>query len=146
MTSAANFTPKSAILSFVLTHELLTHRQFLDSLANKYFRMKISKKTIELICELERLVGKQCYNPQSYNGYTGEEGCIMRYPVYYCNKDGEDCKTKILVKDITKNCIGSIHYKFGANHLYIGDAIVDMINYIEDKYNIDFNEIVKNKK
>ena len=104
------------------------------------------KKTIELICELERLVGKQCYNPQSYNGYTGEEGCIMRYPVYYCNKDGEDCKTKILVKDITKNCIGSIHYKFGANHLYIGDAIVDMLNYIEDKYNIDFNEIVKNKK
>ena len=146
MTSAANFTPKSAILSFVLTHELLTKRQFLDSLANKYFRMKISKKTIELICELERLVGKQCYNPQSYNGYTGEEGCIMRYPVYYCNKDGEDCKTKILVKDITKNCIGSIHYKFGANHLYIGDAIVDMLNYIEDKYNIDFNEIVKNKK
>ena len=146
MTSAANFTPKSAILSFVLTHELLTKRQFLDSLANKYFRMKISKKTIELICELERLVGKQCYNPQSYNGYTGEEECIMRYPVYYCNKDGEDCKTKILVKDITKNCIGSIHYKFGANHLYIGDAIVDMINYIEDKYNIDFNEIVKNKK
>ena len=146
MTSAANFTPKSAILSFVLTHELLTMRLFLDSLANKYFRMKISKKTIELICELERLVGKQCYNPQSYNGYTGEEGCIMRYPVYYCNKDGEDCKTKILVKDITKNCIGSIHYKFGANHLYIGDAIVDMINYIEDKYNIDFNEIVKNKK
>lgn len=146
MTSAANFTPKSAILSFVLTHELLTKRLFLDSLANKYFRMKISKKTIELICELERLVGKQCYNPQSYNGYTGEEGCIMRYPVYYCNKDGEDCKTKILVKDITKNCIGSIHYKFGANHLYIGDAIVDMLNYIEDKYNIDFNEIVKNKK
>ena len=146
MTSAANFTPKSAILSFVLTHELLTLRLFLDSLANKYFRMKISKKTIELICELERLVGKQCYNPQSYNGYTGEEGCIMRYPVYYCNKDGEDCKTKILVKDITKNCIGSIHYKFGANHLYIGDAIVDMLNYIEDKYNIDFNEIVKNKK
>ena len=146
MTSAANFTPKSAILSFVLTHELLTLRLFLDSLANKYFRMKISKKTIELICELERLVGKQCYNPQSYNGYTGEEGCLMRYPVYYCNKDGEDCKTKILVKDITKNCIGSIHYKFGANHLYIGDAIVDMLNYIEDKYNIDFNEIVKNKK
>ena len=146
MTSAANFTPKSPILSFVLTHELLTMRLFLDSLANKYFRMKISKKTIELICELERLVGKQCYNPQSYNGYTGEEGCIMRYPVYYCNKDGDDCKTKLLVKDITKKCIGSIHYKFGANHLYIGDAIVDMLNYIEDKYNIDFNEIVKNKK
>lgn len=40
MTSVANFTPKSAILSFVITHELLTLRLFLDSLANKYFRMK----------------------------------------------------------------------------------------------------------
>ncbi len=40
MTIAANLTPKSAILSFVITHELLTMRLFLDSLANKYFRMK----------------------------------------------------------------------------------------------------------
>ena len=42
MTIAANFTPKSAILSFVITHELLTMGLFLDSLANKYFRMKPS--------------------------------------------------------------------------------------------------------
>lgn len=40
MTIAANFTPKSAILSFVITHELLTMRLFLDSLANINFRMK----------------------------------------------------------------------------------------------------------
>ena len=56
MTSVANFTPKSAILSFVITHELLTLRLFLDSLANKYFRMKkpfIMKKpfmTVLLSC------------------------------------------------------------------------------------------------
>lgn len=48
MTAVANFTPKSAILSFVITHELLTKRLFLDSLANKYFRMKVIKnKTID---------------------------------------------------------------------------------------------------
>ena len=41
MTIAASFTPKPAILSFAITHELLTMRLFLDSLANNNFRMKI---------------------------------------------------------------------------------------------------------
>ena len=40
MTIAASFTPKYAILSFAITHELLTKRLFLDSLANNNFRMK----------------------------------------------------------------------------------------------------------
>ena len=42
MTIAASFTPKPAILSFAITHELLTMRLFLDSLANNNFRMKYS--------------------------------------------------------------------------------------------------------
>lgn len=41
MTIAASFTPKPAILSFAITHELLTMRLFLDSLANNNFRMKV---------------------------------------------------------------------------------------------------------
>ena len=40
MTIAASFTPKPAILSFAITHELLTMRLFLDSLTNNNFRMK----------------------------------------------------------------------------------------------------------
>ena len=43
MTIAASFTPKPAILSFAITHELLTMRLFLDSLANNNFRMKEPK-------------------------------------------------------------------------------------------------------
>ena len=46
MTIAASFTPKPAILSFAITHELLTMRLFLDSLANNNFRMK----EIEYFC------------------------------------------------------------------------------------------------
>ena len=41
MTIAASFTPKPTILSFAITHELLTMRLFLDSLANNNFRMKL---------------------------------------------------------------------------------------------------------
>ena len=44
MTIAASFTPKPAILSFAITHELLTMRLFLDSLANNNFRMKKVRK------------------------------------------------------------------------------------------------------
>ena len=44
MTIAASFTPKPAILSFAITHELLTMRLFLDSLANNNFRMNIIVK------------------------------------------------------------------------------------------------------
>ena len=46
MTIAASFTPKPAILSFAITHELLTMRLFLDSLANNNFRIK----EIEYFC------------------------------------------------------------------------------------------------
>lgn len=52
MTIAANFTQKSAILSFVITHELLTTRLFLDSLANKYFRMKAKKNALLFLAAL----------------------------------------------------------------------------------------------
>ena len=49
MTIAASFTPKPAILSFAITHELLTMRLFLDSLANNNFRIK----EIEYFCSTD---------------------------------------------------------------------------------------------
>ena len=30
--------------------------------------MKLTKKTIQLICDLERLIGEECYNPNSFDG------------------------------------------------------------------------------
>ena len=51
MTIAASFTPKPAILSFAITHELLTMRLFLDSLANNNFRMKIHGIFMEIHVE-----------------------------------------------------------------------------------------------
>ena len=51
MTIAASFTPKPAILSFAITHELLTMRLFLDSLANNNFRMK--ENSIRTLCKMK---------------------------------------------------------------------------------------------
>lgn len=40
--------------------------------------MKLDKNTAKLICELEYLIGDECYNPNSYDGWTGDEGCSYR--------------------------------------------------------------------
>ena len=47
--------------------------------------MIVDKDTARLICKLEYELGSQTYNPHSYNGWTGEEGCGFKYPVKYCN-------------------------------------------------------------
>lgn len=43
--------------------------------------MKKTQNIANLIAELEYIIGDSCYNPNSYDGYIGEEGCEFRYPV-----------------------------------------------------------------
>lgn len=105
--------------------------------------MKLTKKTIDLICELEKTIGDSCYNPESVNGWTLEEGCSFRYPVTYEAKDGKECKTRCTITDMDKNRINSVRYKFGANNLFIGNAIIKVLERLERKYNISFDELVK---
>lgn len=108
--------------------------------------MKLNKETTQLICDLEKIIGNECYNPNSYDGWTEMEGCDFRYPVTYDNNEGREVKTKYTIKDLDKRKIGSIHYKFGSNHLYIGNAILKVLNHLEEKYGIDFNQLSKLKK
>lgn len=105
--------------------------------------MKLTKKTIELICELEHVIGNECYNPNSFDGWTLEEGCSFRYPVTYDNKDGKEMKIRGTINDIDKTGINSMRYKFGSNNLFIGSAIVKVLGRIEQKYGISFDELVK---
>ena len=107
--------------------------------------MKLTKATTDLICELEQIIGSQTYNPNSLNGYTWEEGLEFRYPVWYENKEGRDTRTSGRIRDIDKSKIGTIRYKFGSNHLYIGEAIINALEHLEIKYGLDFNELTKLK-
>ena len=43
--------------------------------------MKNTQNIASLIAQLEYEVGRECYNPNSYDGYTGIEGLGYRYPV-----------------------------------------------------------------
>lgn len=108
--------------------------------------MELTKKTIDLICELEQIIGNECYNPNSLNGWTLEEGCSFRYPVTYDNKDGEEYKSRGTVRDMDKDRINSMRYKFGSNNLFIGSALCKVLSRLEEKYGIDFDELVKGGK
>lgn len=106
-------------------------------------KMKLTKATTELICELEYIIGNECYNPNSLNGYTWEEGLAYRYPIHYEDKNGIDSKTKSVITDTDKTKIDTIRYEFGSNYLYIGNALVKVLERLEAKYGLDFNELTK---
>lgn len=115
--------------------------------------MKINDETADLIFQLEHLIGKECYNPHSYDGYTGDEGCSFRYPVYvYPTKDSKELeKFRGRINDpdacyyshphITAEMVRSMRYKFGANCLYIGDGIYNVLDFLEKRYGIDFTDM-----
>lgn len=115
--------------------------------------MELNKKTCELIAELEYLIGSECYNPNSYDGWNDVEGCEFRYPINIRNKEDEFVKvrgnineTYLLDKnDINPQSISYMKYKFGSNELFIGLGIIKVLEYLEDRYDIDFSELEKNK-
>lgn len=113
--------------------------------------MEIDNNIANLICELEYKIGNQTYNPNSYNGWTGEEGCGFKYPVNYCIsksdlEEHKQTKTRSKINAIEPECIGTMKYAFGSNHLYIGNGLVEALKYLEELYQIDFNELELRRK
>lgn len=108
--------------------------------------MKLTKKTIQLICDLERQIGDECYNPNSYDGWTLISGRDFRYPITYTDKDGNERKSWSTLQNMDQKNIGTLHYKFGANYLFVGNGLINVLNYLEDRFGLDFDELVKNEK
>lgn len=116
--------------------------------------MKLTKKMCRVIADLECLIGSECYNPNSYDGWSGEEGRWFRYPVSFPDKDdgfvkiyGNLNETYLINQiDISKESILDMKYKFGTNELYIGSGLVEVIEYLEKRYDLDFWELEKNLK
>ncbi|WP_394027500.1 hypothetical protein [Desulfovibrio falkowii] len=102
----------------------------------------------QLITEIEYIIGNSCYNGSSYNGFTGEQGAHFRYPVWavteYNEYDGDE-KERFYgrVREIPAENLKSMHYKFGANSLYIGRAIFKVLRMLEERYGLDFSELEK---
>jgi len=112
--------------------------------------MKLNNETAKLVAELEYLIGKECYNPNSYDTYYDCYGKQYRYPITFPKNEQEDyVKTRYSLNDtsfiteITEDVIKKMHYKIGSNQLYIGRGIIQILEYLEEYYNIDFDEICK---
>lgn len=45
--------------------------------------MQLNDELSKVIAEMEYLIGSECYNPNSYDGWHDEEGKDFRYPVHF---------------------------------------------------------------
>ena len=82
------------------------------------------------------------------------EGCEFRYPINIRNQNGEFIKVRTNInttallekKDITPDAIKYMKYKFGSNELFIGLGLIHVIEFLEERYDLDFNELEKQHK
>lgn len=111
--------------------------------------MKLDDKMCKVIADLEYLIGSECYNPNSYDGWNDIEGCGFRYPINIPNCKGEYIKIRAKIndsylirkEDITSEAITYMKYRFGSNELFIGKGLINILEYIENRYDIDFNKL-----
>lgn len=117
--------------------------------------MKLKKELVPVLADMEYLIGKECYNPNSYDGWNDVEGCGFRYPVtmWFPARDRflkfKDNINGIL--DIYENeeelieAVTYMKYRFGSNELFIGRGLQNILEYIENRYDLDFAELERNK-
>lgn len=113
--------------------------------------MKLDEQMVSLICDLEYCIGSECYNPNSYDGWTGESGCSFRYPVYYStSKTSGQYKERYRISSFLSNydeyIVKSMKYKFGSNHLFVGLGIKNVLETLEEYYDLDFNELEQKRR
>lgn len=108
--------------------------------------MKITKEMIPLISDIEYEIGKECYNGNSFNGWTQTFGCGFRYPITYDIDEEHAEKTKLSIQNepkITTKNLHTVCYKFGSNELLIAHGIENVLNMLEKRYGLDFEELEK---
>ena len=136
--------------------------------------MTINDNIFELISELEYIISNETLSKSAFLGAGISDAYDYRYPVRI-SLDGNQEESKTQVRDkvhdycetwtkrdeltneriVTKivkptpDVIKTMYYAFGAHRLYIGDALKKVLEFLENRYNIDFNELeakVKNKQ
>ena len=99
--------------------------------------MKYNDGMADLIATLEALVGQFYHNEQKRGGF------FFRYPVTF-TRDGEtyECRGG-KIPDLTSEELSTVRYKTGANSLYIGQALYQVMDFLEKRYKgkIDFAEL-----
>jgi hypothetical protein len=98
----------------------------------------ISAKRVQLLLELENIIGNECYNQNIQNwgpnGVFEGEGREFRYPITFIGSDGNKIKRKSVDKAIPAPVAMTGYYAFGANQLQIIRGLDKVVAYLEEKY------------
>ena len=111
--------------------------------------MDINDEIVELVTQIEYIIGSECFNSKStwQHGNRIIQGRQFRYPVHYKHKTFDsDCDTNSIVVDVDPADLKKMNYHFGANQLFIGEGIINVLNMLEKRYNISINELEKRIK
>ena len=107
--------------------------------------MKLTNEMLEVLLSAEECIGDSCYNPHSYDGYHDISGASYRFPVTFRVGEGEDArlqKEKYFLEDyVDAENFESMHYRLGANHIYVGKGILRIMDLLEKRYGLDFNAL-----
>lgn len=92
----------------------------------------------ELLIDMERIVGNECYNANIQNygpgGVWEGEGRSFRYPVEFL--DGDKVVKRRSVTDIAPEVLVTGRYRFGSNELGIFRALTKIVEMIERDYGV----------
>lgn len=98
----------------------------------------MSQERAELIAKLEDIAAEWVYNKRNNYG----KGGFYHYPVAYRDPrydnallDGKDWHPVI------PSTVASLRYKFGANKYFISNALDSILDYLEKRYDIDFDTL-----
>lgn len=112
--------------------------------------MKITPETVDLICQIEYLIGKEVTNNNSYGNYKypltttvyrmwdivlDKSGWSQdfTYPIQHSGSDFDFGDNEAFIQ--------GMKYVFGLNKLYVGKAIINVLDYLEDRYSLNFNDL-----
>ena len=117
--------------------------------------MELKKELVPILSDMEYLIGKECYNPNSYDGWKDIEGRDFRYPVTlrYPARD-RNIKTKENINEIIElyendeellDALTYMKYRFGSNELFIGQGLLNVLEYLEGRYGFSFVELEQSR-
>lgn len=129
--------------------------------------MEVNANIFELISEMEYIISNNTLSKSTFiNAGLSVDDYGYRYPVRI-SLDGnkEESKTQIREKvhtyeqitqvwddkakklkvikrtKPTPDMIDTMYYAFGSHKLYIGDALLEILKFLENRYGLDFNEL-----
>ncbi|WP_455918839.1 hypothetical protein [Ensifer canadensis] len=102
--------------------------------------MKIPKKRLALLRELETIIGNECYNGNIQNWGPGGAfygaGREFRYPISFIDEGQNAIKRRGSYDDLPDEVQVTDHYKFGSNQLQIIAALDRVLGHLEEKYGL----------